>query len=97
MDTQELNRHIEREIRTLQREFAGTIPEDHVAQLCRKQSQRLRESASFNDFIPLLAHRGTREILVEEKRRGEVARPRASRIPERRRRAHPEPRRSVRR
>jgi len=40
MNSQELNRHIEREIRALQREFAGTIPEDHVAQLCRATQKR---------------------------------------------------------
>jgi len=96
MDSQELNRHVDREIQALQREFAGTIPQDHVAQLCRTQLHRLRKSASFDDFIPLLAHRQTREILVEEKRRGEVVRPRSSQAQERRRRGHPDPRRSVR-
>ena len=97
MDTQELNVHIEREIELLQREFGRGDRGRRGAADLPQEVERLGATAVFNDFIPLLAHRGTREILVEEKRHGEVARPRASRIPERRRRAHPEPRRSVRR
>ena len=69
MDTQELNRHIEREVRMLQREFGGTIPEDEVAEISRKQLERLQESALFDDFIPLLVHRQTREILLEAEAR----------------------------
>ena len=65
MDTQELNRHIAREIRVLQREFAGTISADEVERVCEGELARLHESAAFNEFIPLLVHRRSRELLVE--------------------------------
>jgi hypothetical protein len=51
-------------IEQLQREFAGMIPDDEVAQICREQADLLRAAAAFDDFIPLLVHRRAREALL---------------------------------
>jgi len=64
MDAQTLNRHVEREIGLLKREFAGFIPEDEVERVCWSQLEQLRTTARFDDFLPLLVHRHSREILV---------------------------------
>lgn len=65
MNAEELSVHIDREIEHLQREFAGTIPGEEVAQICWEQVDLLLETAAFDDFIPLLVHRRAREALIE--------------------------------
>jgi hypothetical protein len=65
MDDRELNRHIEREIRLLQREFGGSIPDDEVARRCWAKLEQLRTTARLDEFLPLLVYRETREILIE--------------------------------
>jgi hypothetical protein len=68
MDADELNAHIEREIRTLQREFAGSVPDDEVREAVRAQLEQLRATAAFDDFIPLLVYRRARDVLLESAR-----------------------------
>jgi hypothetical protein len=64
MDAQRLKRHVEREIGLLKNEFAGSIPGDEVERICWSQLEQLRTTARFEDFLPLLVHRHSREILV---------------------------------
>jgi hypothetical protein len=65
VETQELDRHVEREIALLQQEFEGSISPEEVARICWAQVDQLRASARIDDFIPLLVHRHAREALID--------------------------------
>jgi hypothetical protein len=69
MDTQELNVHIEREIELLQREFGRGDRGRRGAADLPQEVERLGATAVFNDFIPLLVHRRSRETLHRSTRK----------------------------
>ncbi|HVN60606.1 MAG TPA: hypothetical protein VMT59_05050 [Gaiellaceae bacterium] len=64
MNEKELQIHLERGLAHLQREFADTVPAEHVTRIGKDRFERLFENAKIWDFIPLLVYRQTREALL---------------------------------
>jgi len=64
MNEEELHIHLERGLAHLQREFADTVPAEHVTLIGKDRFEKLIENAKIWDFIPLLVYRQTREALL---------------------------------
>ena len=64
MNDDELHVHLERGLENLRREFADTVPAEHVTLIGRHHFETLLANAKINDFIPLLVCCHTREALL---------------------------------
>jgi hypothetical protein len=67
MREETLNRQVERQVESLQREFAE-IPSDRVTALAESELDRLRAEARIVEFVPVLMHRYAREELLRIRR-----------------------------
>jgi hypothetical protein len=65
MTEEELHIHLERGLARLQREFADTVPAEHVTLIGMDRFEKLIENAKIWDFVPLLVCRQTREALLD--------------------------------
>jgi hypothetical protein len=67
MTTEELERHLDRVSRALQRELDGRVAAPEITAVARTHFESLVRDAAINDFIPLLVYRFTKEELIQSK------------------------------
>jgi hypothetical protein len=68
VNSDELERQMERLLRELQRDLEDSVPAARVTAVGRAHYESLHRGAAINDYIPLLVYRFAKEELVASRR-----------------------------